>query len=88
MKKNAFFQNFPKLLLGIDPAFFLMGLLSLVRLAFMSKASHLIIIGRHTKSVLKMEFFFFLDEKLKNIVKEKQACEGKKLFDILNRVGS
>ena len=42
----------------------------------------LIAIGRLSKSFLKMKFCFFLEEKWTNSTKEKQACDGKRVFKI------
>jgi len=46
------------------------------------------IIGGLSKVFLKMEFFFFLGEKLMDIGNEKQISDEKKIFEIFIQVGT
>ena len=43
----------------------------------------MIVVGRLSESVLKMEFYVFLDEKVRKIAKENRDDDAEKLFETL-----
>ena len=86
--KKCFFSEIDKVNFGNWPRVLFDGITISDKVSGILKPFPLIVIGRLSKSFLKMEFCFFLDEKLTNSMKEDQACDGKRLFKILVELGS
>jgi hypothetical protein len=82
-EKKCNFSNSSKVNFRESPSVFLDRITFPGELSGMPKAFPLIVTGRVTKSVLKMEFYVFLDEKVKKIQKEKQADDAEMFFEIL-----
>ena len=86
--KKCFFSEIDKVNFGNWPRVLFDGITIPDKVSGILKPFPLIAIGRLSKCFLKMEFCFFLDEKLTNSMKEDQACDGKRLFKFLVELGS
>jgi hypothetical protein len=81
-EKKCIFSEIDKVKIGISPRVLFEKITFSDIVSVIVKPFSLIVIGRLSKSFLKMKFCFFLDEKWTNTTKEKQACDGKRLFKI------
>ncbi len=82
-EKKCNFSNFSKVNFRKSPSVFFDRITFPYEFSGMPNAFPLIVTGRVTKSVLKMEFYVFLDEKVKKIQNENRADDAERLFEIL-----
>jgi len=81
-EKKCIFSEMDKVKFGISSRVLFDKITFSYIVSSIVKPFPLIVIGRLSKSFLKMKFCFFLEEKLTNSTKEKQTCDGKRLFKI------
>lgn len=84
-EKKCIFSNSSKVNFRKLPCVFFDWNTSLGEFGWMPNAFPLIVVGRLSESVSKMEFFVFFDEKVMKISKENRADDAEKLFEILIR---